>query len=384
MSAVLASIALACSTRCGPPQERTLLRGVQVVDLEQGRLLRDQSVLIEGQRIAQVAPSATLAAPDGTPTLVAFSTIQKITDDDCFELVKRAELCYVPPTVRAGWTPERERFRTGGWKPHLDFMARYLQRNVELQMAMARAFHEAGVPLMTGTDAPFDFVVPGFSLHDELALFVAAGLTPLEALRSATRVPAGFLGIGSESGSIAAGQRADLLLVEGNPLADIAATRRVVGVFLRGRWLAGGFLREQLDGLARRNQALERRVVAIAAGLDQGKLEEAVASFEEERDPRLASWLEAQINEKGYECLRARRIDEALVLLRRNAALFPASANAWDSLGEACMEKGDYEEALAHYERALELNPDSENSRRMIDRIVEKMADSPPPAEGPR
>ncbi|MGI9057949.1 MAG: amidohydrolase family protein [Ktedonobacteraceae bacterium] len=100
------------------------------------------------------------------------------------------------------------------------------------------AFHRAGVPILAGTDANQGSASPapiqhGESLHDELGLLVEAGLTPVEALRSATVVPAEFFGF-TDRGAIEAGRRADLLLIEGDPTQDIAATRAV-----RGVWVAG-------------------------------------------------------------------------------------------------------------------------------------------------
>jgi imidazolonepropionase-like amidohydrolase len=92
------------------------------------------------------------------------------------------------------------------------------------------------VRLLAGTDAPIPSIVPGWSLHDELQLMVAAGLTPYEALRSATANAAEFL-LERDAGIIAAGNRADLILLDRNPLADISATSQRAGVMVRGRWL---------------------------------------------------------------------------------------------------------------------------------------------------
>src|SRR5262249_36377363 len=88
-------------------------------------------------------------------------------------------------------------------------------------------------------------VAPGSSLHRELQLLSASGLSPYEVMRSATVVPAAFLGKTKEFGTIAVGQRADLLLVAGNPLEDLDALKRPMGVIVRGRWLP----REKLDEL---------------------------------------------------------------------------------------------------------------------------------------
>jgi len=108
-------------------------------------------------------------------------------------------------------------------------------------------FRRAGVPMMTGTDAPMPEVYPGFSLQDELARFVDAGYTPREALRAATLAPARFLGQDATSGSIAPGKRADLVLLAADPTRDVRNTRRIDTVVLGGRVLR----RAELDALLR-------------------------------------------------------------------------------------------------------------------------------------
>ena len=107
--------------------------------------------------------------------------------------------------------------------------------------------HEAGVPIGAGTDTPIGFAVPGYSLHSELEMLVRAGLSPLEALRSATLRPAEFFGLQGEMGTIEAGRVADLVLLSGNPLEDITFTRSVQAVVTKGRLLD----RNELDALVR-------------------------------------------------------------------------------------------------------------------------------------
>jgi imidazolonepropionase-like amidohydrolase len=94
------------------------------------------------------------------------------------------------------------------------------------QLAAIRALHDAGVPIVAGTD----YGVPGHSLHRELELYVLAGLSPMDALRAATAVPAQVMGLAAESGTIEVGRRADLLVLDADPLADMANIRR-------GRWV---------------------------------------------------------------------------------------------------------------------------------------------------
>jgi imidazolonepropionase-like amidohydrolase len=94
---------------------------------------------------------------------------------------------------------------------------------------------KAGVPILAGTDTGNPFCFPGFSLHDELALLVIAGLTPAEALRSATLNPAKFFGLDQTLGTIEQGKIADLVLLDANPLVDIRNTQRINAVVSNGR-----------------------------------------------------------------------------------------------------------------------------------------------------
>ena len=101
------------------------------------------------------------------------------------------------------------------------------------QRALVGRFGRAGIPLLAGTDAACEGVLPGHSLHEELVELVSAGLSPAQALRAATAEPARYLERTNE-GSVAAGQRANLLLLSSNPLEDIRHTRSIVAVILRG------------------------------------------------------------------------------------------------------------------------------------------------------
>jgi imidazolonepropionase-like amidohydrolase len=108
----------------------------------------------------------------------------------------------------------------------------YFARNLQ----MVGTLHHAGVPFMAGTDtAPGVYIMPGFSLHDELANFVEAGFTPMEALQTATSNPAKFLGLEATLGSIEPGKIADLVLVSENPLKDIQNSRKITVVISSGR-----------------------------------------------------------------------------------------------------------------------------------------------------
>jgi len=116
---------------------------------------------------------------------------------------------------------------------------------VELGKEMVRRMHEAGVPIAVATDLAGRDVLPGFAVHDEILLLVAAGLSPMEALRAATTEPARLLNAAGTMGTISPGKAADLVLLGGDPLSDIRNTGRIEAVVLRGRLLE----REDLDRL---------------------------------------------------------------------------------------------------------------------------------------
>ncbi len=118
------------------------------------------------------------------------------------------------------------------------------------QRPLTRALHDRGGRLLAGSDAMMIGMNPGFSLHGELRELVAVGLTPYEALRTSTTSPFEYLGESGEAGTIAAGKRTDLLLVDENPLVDVSAASRISGVLIRGRWIARREIDERMQRLA--------------------------------------------------------------------------------------------------------------------------------------
>jgi imidazolonepropionase-like amidohydrolase len=140
---------------------------------------------------------------------------------------------YVPAYWReVTWKRFTDEMMPGLLHDPLELRQKYFASNLQ----MVGAMHSAGVPFLAGTDtAPGVYIMPGFSLHDELANFVEAGFTPMEALQTATSGPAKFLGGESADGSIAAGKLANLVLLSANPLDDIHNTRKIKAVIVNGR-----------------------------------------------------------------------------------------------------------------------------------------------------
>ncbi len=172
------------------------------------------------------------------PTLLA-KQVNTFVDD--ISKVQDPRYKYIPASVREGWSPDKNffyRYRTP------QFIA-YQKRLFQKEMETVGAMHRAGVPLMAGTDGG-PYTVPGFGLHQELALLVKAGLTPMEALQAATINPARFLGEADKLGTIEQGKLANLILLDASPLEDISNTERIAAVVLNGRFFPRIILRMML------------------------------------------------------------------------------------------------------------------------------------------
>jgi imidazolonepropionase-like amidohydrolase len=187
-----------------------------------------------------------------TPTLTGLRDVQRIQP--------------AIPDQRLKWLPARM-IRRESSRVHVepaDLRAYRLQYRLQQQVVPMLA--QAGVPMLAGSDAPGTRRVPGQSLVEELETMVNAGLTPLEALRSATLNPARFLGSTDSLGSVTPGKLADLVLLERNPLADITALGGVRGVVAGGRYYA----RADLDRRLGEVQALLARLRSNAPPLGSG------------------------------------------------------------------------------------------------------------------
>lgn len=170
-----------------------------------------------------------------TPTLVLRKRLSLLGLE---ELVAASQGKAVPKEIRATWDDPLADLR----KATPDLLERF-RRDYEFHAKLVSLMQRNGVGLLAGTDTGDPYVLPGYGLHDELELMVQAGLTPAQALRTATLNPARYFGIEALSGSIARGKRADLVLLDANPLEDISNIRRISRVFVRGAPLN----RKQLD-----------------------------------------------------------------------------------------------------------------------------------------
>jgi imidazolonepropionase-like amidohydrolase len=165
---------------------------------------------------------------------------------------------YVPAYWRdVTWKRFTDEMIPGLLHDPLELRQKYFAANLQ----MVGAQHRAGVPFLAGTDtAPGVYIMPGFSLHDELANFVEAGFTPMESLQTATSNPAKFSGMESSYGSVATGKVADLVLLSANPLDDIHNTKKITAVIANGRL----FDRAALDRILTQVEVAAKRTGAQA------------------------------------------------------------------------------------------------------------------------
>jgi imidazolonepropionase-like amidohydrolase len=254
-----------------------------------------------------------------------------------------------------------------------------LDDRVPLLRKLTKALHDAGVPLLLGTDSPdIPGLHAGFSIHDDLRNLVESGLSPFDAISCGTRVAGAFVEQfvpdAAPFGTVEVGKRADLMLVEANPLEDPARLKSPRGVMLRGRWLPRAELDSLLEGLVRAAAACDAWMARIAAAEKEGKLAAAIAAYLGAKEGRAAAdapaWAaldEEVVNARGYRALRTDlRRDDAIAWFELNTQLWPKSGNAWDSLGEALMVVGRNDASVKSFRRSLELDPGNDHARDCI------------------
>lgn len=156
------------------------------------------------------------------------------------------ELRYVTPATVENWSK--------AFNDRLNQIPREAAKNIVAnRVRVLRALHEGGVRILMGTDAPQQFSVPGFSLHRELLRMREAGMSNYDILRSGTVTVGEYFKSQDTFGTIAPGQRADLVLLEANPLTDIGNVAKINGVMVRGRWLSRAVLDEGLKKIDAKN-----------------------------------------------------------------------------------------------------------------------------------
>ncbi|HEV8151010.1 MAG TPA: amidohydrolase family protein, partial [Gemmatimonadales bacterium] len=193
-------------------------------------------------RIPALVAATRAAGTWIVPTQAFFESV--LGGEAIEELFDRAELRYVPRDLAVSWVKGTRDIREDKTLTP-DMRKRFLA----VRRQLLKALQAGGVGIVLGSDSPQYFNAPGFSLVRELQSYVAAGLTPYQALATGTSNVARFLGNQAEAGSIAVGKRADLILLDANPLKDIANVGKQSGVLLGGHWLPKEEIQRQLATL---------------------------------------------------------------------------------------------------------------------------------------
>ena len=197
---------------------------------------------VDSTRLRAAAAATRAAGVSVTPTLALFQ-FAFIGEAPADSILAWEDAQYFTPQSREAFATARATY-LANLSMARDDRARWNQ----FRRAMTKALDVAGVRLLLGSDSPQQGSMLGLSVHRELAALVDAGLSPYAAFVAGTRAPAEYLGVAGEQGTVAIGKRADLVLLDRNPLENVAAFRHPQGVMLGGRW----FPRAELDSMLKR------------------------------------------------------------------------------------------------------------------------------------
>lgn len=229
---------------------------------------------------------------------------------------------------------------------------------------------KAGVGILAGTDTSNPLCMPGFSLHDELGLLVKAGLTPMQALQTATLNPARFNNREKDLGTVEKGKIADLVLLDANPLDDISNTKKISSVIDNGRL----FTKPDLDMMLADVEAVASRKPISDEMTKTIQKKDVAAAVQQYRDlkasqPSTYDFSENELIGLGYQLLHAQKVTDAIEVFKLSVEVYPNSYNTYDSLAEAYMNHGEKELAVKNYKKSLQLNPSNGNAVEQLKKL---------------
>ena len=224
---------------------RTLEAEQQTIDHLDGYVpfVRGSDASLSEERLRRAVRKTRETNTWMVPTMAVWETLQGAVPLDT--LTDYPELKYLPPDQVRQWTASHRKRRRAS-----DFDEAETQRLIQNRTRILRALHEGKAPIVFGTDSPQQFSVPGFSIHREVKRLKRAGLTPYEILVTATRNVGQYLQDKDDFGTVEEGARADLILLEENPLEDLSRLTARAGVMTRGRWLSDDAIQQRLQKIA--------------------------------------------------------------------------------------------------------------------------------------
>jgi tetratricopeptide (TPR) repeat protein len=301
---------------------------------------------------------------NGTWQCPTFSLLHMFAYGDDPALQSDPRVKYMPPRVVAGWHPDE----LDGKRSPQDFA--FAKKEFQRDLEVVGAMQKAGVGILAGTDTQNPYTFYGFSLHDELGFLVQAGLSPIEALQAATLNPARFFGKDKDLGTIEKGKLADLVLLDANPLDDIANTRKINAVVYRGNLYA----RPALDAMLAKVQALAARPLigkVLFKTIQEQGIDAAVTQYRElkTKHPDDYDCSEDEFIGLGYGLIHIKNFKGAIEIFKLAVEAYPQSYNTYDSLAEAYMDNGDKDLAIRNYQKSIEINPGNANGIAMLKKL---------------
>jgi tetratricopeptide (TPR) repeat protein len=276
-----------------------------------------------------------------------------------------------------------------------------MQLNLENQKDLIRHLHRAGATVLVGTSSNSTGVVPGFAMVEEIQNLHRLGFTSYQSLRAATYESAIALRQSALLGSISAGKQADMVLLDANPLSDLANLTKRLGVMSRGKWMPISTLRQSLAAVpAKYDQLVRDGAKAIKSGPDavtkfyaecdpQKTLAQLLvveliksdgeAGFEKfvsqmvAKNPKDPDYNENGINNLGYWMMtKQKQIGLAIKIFAVNVRRYPKSANTYDSLGEGYLKLGNRAKAIVWYRQAARVDPNFPNAQKVLKQLGAK------------
>ncbi|MEM6541729.1 MAG: amidohydrolase family protein, partial [Bacteroidota bacterium] len=298
-----------------------------------------------------------------SPTLVTNRGAAFKTDKD---FINDERLNYMDDYMTRGWIMDSLTMSSPRTKERI----RQEKKSFNFLLPLVGKMQKIGVRFLAGSDYPNPFCFPGFSLHDELELFVEGGMDNLAALQTATLNPATFMKKEKDYGTISVGKKASLVLLDKNPLESIRNTRTISAVILRGKAFLNSKIEKMLEETKlRKTKAYYSNWLRSSMELNGIKL--ALDSLDILLSDKEPSYRlnDMDLNYFGYELMQQGNLKAALQVLKKNTLLFPDEFNTFDSYGEALFLDGQLEKAKANYEKATQMNPYYANGKVMLDSI---------------
>jgi hypothetical protein len=328
------------------------------------RALRDE--LLSTYDPAKASQLFARFKKNGTWQCPTLTVLRSLAFRDRASFIDDPRLKYMPPSVRSSWDPASNAGTENKSPEDYAYSKSEFQKDLELVAAM----NHAGVDIIAGTDVLNPYCFPGFSLPDELEMYVKGGMSPIDALRTATVNPARFLGREKDLGTLESGKLADLVLLDANPLDDINNVRKISAVIYDGTYFDRAALGAILTNIERRAN-LKSIADVLSQTIASSGIDAAVKRYYDLKSghPGDYNFDEQELNTLGYQLLGKKNFKDAVRIFQLNVDAYPQSANTYDSLAEAYMDNGDKDLAIANYQKSLQLNPSNKNAVEMLKKL---------------